>query len=58
MGLRRPVPRFDLVANAYGIASTTFQASPQMCGRALLQAMDVDTCLTTQVRTAEFVVHP
>lgn len=58
MGLRRPVQRFDLVANSYGIASTVFHPTPQQCGNVLLQAMDVDTCLTTQVRVAEMILPP
>ncbi len=57
-GLRRPVQRFDLVANSYGIASTVFHPTPQQCGNVLLQAMDVDTCLTTQVQVADMILPP
>jgi hypothetical protein len=58
LGLRSPTPRYDLVANSYGIASTTFQATPAMCGAQLLQAVDMDTCLATSVRTVEMVLYP
>lgn len=49
--LQNPTPRFDLIANDYGIASTTIQATAPMCGAGLVQAIDVATCLTTSVRT-------
>jgi hypothetical protein len=49
--LQNPTPRFDLIANDYGIASTTIQATTPMCGAGLVQAIDVATCLTTSVRT-------
>jgi hypothetical protein len=57
LDLRTPTPRFDLVANSYGIASTTFQATAPMCGQ-LMQAVDMDTCLPTSVRVVDVVYFP
>ena len=50
-GLRNPRPRFDLVANGVGVASTTIRATAQMCGRLQFQAIDADTCMATSVRS-------
>lgn len=49
VGLANPRGRVDLVANSAGIAATRIQATPGMCGQVLLQALDVDSCLTTSV---------
>ena len=51
VGLANPRARVDLVANSAGIAATRIQATPGMCGQVLLQALDVDSCLTTSVGT-------
>ena len=59
LDLRSPTPRYDLVANSYGIASTTVVGTPGMCGGAqLLQAMDVDTCLVTTVKPMQTAFFP
>jgi hypothetical protein len=59
LDLRSPTPRYDLVANSYGIASTTVAGTPGMCGGAqLLQAMDVDTCLVTTVKPMQTAFFP
>jgi len=57
LDLRRPAFRADLVANSYGIASTTIQATAPMCGNVLVQALDVGTCMTTSVRTVDWAVY-
>ena len=57
LDLRNPTPRLDLVANSYGIASTMFQATAQMCGQ-LMQAVDLDTCLPTSVRVVDVIYLP
>ena len=57
LDLRRPAFRADLVANSYGIASTTLQATAPMCGNVLVQALDVGTCMTTSVRTVDWAVY-
>ncbi len=51
LGLSSPRPRLDLLANSYGIASRRVEVSnPALCARfEHLQAMDVDTCLVTDV---------
>jgi len=51
LGLTDPVRRATLPINSFGIASTTFQATPDQCGARLLQALDMRTCAPTQVRT-------
>ena len=48
-GIANPTPRFDLVANRYGIASTKIHTTPAMCGSVLIEALDVDSCLPTTV---------
>lgn len=48
-GLGQPRLRTTLVADSYGIATTQVQATPGMCGATLLQAVDVGSCLTTDV---------
>ena len=58
LGLQRPTPRLDLVANSYGIAWTTFDAPAWMCGNLHVQAVDMDSCLATEVGTIETVVLP
>jgi hypothetical protein len=50
-GLANPVPRFDLVASDAGIASVTLTATAPMCGNLHLQALDLDSCQLTAVRT-------
>jgi phage terminase large subunit-like protein len=57
-GLANPVPRYDLVAGASGIASTTFQATAPMCGALAIQALDVGSCQTTSVRYVPDPVVP
>lgn len=51
LGLSNPRPRLDLVANSYGIASRRVEVTnPALCARfEHLQAIDVDTCLVTDV---------
>jgi hypothetical protein len=51
LDLASPRLRVDLVANSAGIAATRLQATPGMCDRLMLQALDVDTCLPTSVGT-------
>ena len=51
LGIADPVRRASLPINSYGIASTTFQATPGQCGAQLVQALDLQTCAPTQVRT-------
>ena len=58
LGLQRPTPRLDLVANRYGIAWTTFDAPAWMCGSLHVQAVDVDSCLATEVGTIDSVILP
>ena len=48
-GLAGPRLRASLVANDYGLATTVLQATAPMCGAAMLQALDVDSCLPTEV---------
>jgi hypothetical protein len=50
-GLADPRRQASLRVNSYGIASTTFEATPDQCGLMKMQAVDVATCLTTAVRT-------
>ena len=50
-GLDNPVPRTVLTANDAGIAATRIHATRGMCGRLMLQAVDMDSCLATSVRT-------
>jgi hypothetical protein len=57
-GLANPVPRYDLVAGASGIASITFQATAPMCGALAIQALDVGSCQTTSVRYVPDPVVP
>jgi len=38
-----------LVAGAFGLATTPVAATPAMCGRALVQALDEGSCLVTSV---------
>ena len=58
LDLRRPAFRADLVANSYGIASTTIQATAPMCGALAIQALDVGSCQTTSVRYVPDPVVP
>jgi hypothetical protein len=52
LGLQNPTPRFDLVANSYGIASTRVTTTPNMCGRPIVfQGLDVATCTPTGVES-------
>jgi hypothetical protein len=47
--LARARRRATLVADSFGIATTHVQAAPNLCGQLLLQAVDEDSCLTTDV---------
>ena len=47
--LANPQPRATLVADAFGLATTHVQATPAMCGRTLVQALDEGSCLVTDV---------
>jgi hypothetical protein len=51
--LRNPTARTSLIAGSNGVASVEFQASAAMCGRLMVQAIDIDTCLTTSVQTVQ-----
>jgi hypothetical protein len=51
IALRSPTPQVTLTAGPTGIASQEIQAPAGMCGRTLIQAIDLDTCLTTAVET-------
>lgn len=58
LGLRNPTPRYDLVANSYGIASTVVNFSAAACGNLKIQAVDMDTCLATSVRPVDYTFLP
>ena len=58
LGLRNPVSRGELVANSYGIATTTVTLAAGACGAMKIQAIDLDSCLVTPVRTVEGLVLP
>jgi hypothetical protein len=51
-----PRRQSNLRVSSYGIASTTFQSTPDQCGTMKLQAVDLATCLTTAVRTVPATV--
>ena len=50
-GLTNPQVRAQLTVRSNGLAYTTFEATPAMCGVTLVQAIDMATCMPTQVRT-------
>jgi hypothetical protein len=56
--LSNAVRRETLTADAYGLATTRLQATAPMCGTWMLQALDVGSCLTTEVRPVPAVVIP
>lgn len=51
VNLANPIGRTALTASSQGIAATRVRATRGMCGRTLIQAVDMDTCLTTSVGT-------
>jgi hypothetical protein len=58
LGLSNPTPRYDLVANSYGIASTRVNFSAAACGTLKIQAVDMDTCLATSVQPVGYAILP
>ncbi len=50
-GLTNPQVRAQLAVRSNGLAYTTFEATPAMCGVTLVQAIDMATRMPTQVRT-------
>ena len=56
--LANPQPRATLVADAFGLATTHVQATPAMCGRTLVQALDEGSCLVTEVVAVPATVVP
>lgn len=58
IALRSPTPQVTLTAGPTGIASQEIQAPAGMCGRTLIQAIDLDTCLTTAVETVRNTWSP
>jgi hypothetical protein len=58
MGLANPRLRTSMIANSAGIATTRIQATQGMCGRLQLQAVEVDTCTPTSVRTVPATLVP
>lgn len=58
LGLSNPTPRYDLVANSYGIASTRVNFTAAACGNLKIQAVDMDTCLPTSVQPVGYAFLP
>lgn len=48
--LANPRERLVLQADSFGIATTTFPATPGMCGQWMVQALDEGSCQTTTVK--------
>jgi hypothetical protein len=56
IGLRNPQMRGTLPIGNGGLAYTTFESTPGMCGNLHIQALDLDTCTPTQVRTVQTTI--